>query len=115
MSTKGPQVPSNAPSKNERGTISLDEVRHVARLARLDVGDDELRAMQVQLDSILQFMAAMNEVSVEGVEPTTHAVPVQLRLQNDQREPSLPRSEVLQAAPASRDGGFAVPKVLEGK
>jgi aspartyl-tRNA(Asn)/glutamyl-tRNA(Gln) amidotransferase subunit C len=115
MTIKSPHSTANAASEHTRGAISLEEVRHVARLARLHVGEGELKAMQSQLDSILHFMAAMNEVSVDGVEPTTHAVPVRLRLQDDRLQPSLHRSEVLQAAPASRDGGFAVPKVLEGK
>ncbi|MFW5920516.1 MAG: Asp-tRNA(Asn)/Glu-tRNA(Gln) amidotransferase subunit GatC [Polyangiales bacterium] len=93
--------------------ISLDEVRHVAELARLELSDDEAQTMRAQLDDILRYMAELDAVDVEGVEPTYHAIPMDAPLRRDVVQPSLPREETLAAAPAQAEGGFAVPRVLE--
>jgi aspartyl-tRNA(Asn)/glutamyl-tRNA(Gln) amidotransferase subunit C len=93
--------------------ISVGEVRRVARLARLALGDEEVGRMQVQLDSILGYVAEIDALDVSGVEPTFHAVPMVAPLREDEVAASLPRGETLAAAPKTEDGGFAVPAVLE--
>ena len=93
--------------------ISLDEVLRVARLARLSPSPDEAAALAHDLGAILGYVASLNEVDTQGVEPTSHAVSLSSGLRPDQVVPSLPTEEALAAAPASHDGGFSVPKVLE--
>jgi aspartyl-tRNA(Asn)/glutamyl-tRNA(Gln) amidotransferase subunit C len=96
-------------------TITLDDVRHVAKLAAIALTADEEQRMCEELQSILQFMAALDEVDVASVPPTFHAVPMPSAMRPDVVAPSLPREEILRAAPRHEAGGFAVPKVLEGE
>ena len=93
--------------------ISLTEVRKVARLARLALREEEALDAQARLDAILGYMAELDSLDVRDVPPTFHAVPVVAALREDAPVPSLPRDEVLSAAPAHEGGGFAVPVVLE--
>ncbi len=95
--------------------LTLDDVHRVAVLAALELDDDEAREMCAQLDSILEYMAALDRTDVTGVDPTFHPVPNTGPLRDDEVRPSTPREEVLAAAPASEAGGFAVPKVLDGE
>jgi aspartyl-tRNA(Asn)/glutamyl-tRNA(Gln) amidotransferase subunit C len=93
--------------------ISLDEVRKVARLARLSPTDAELSALQHDLDAILGYVASLNEVDTEGVEPSDHALTQRSPLRPDSVREGLSREVALAAAPVAHDGGFSVPKVLE--
>jgi len=93
--------------------ITLEQVRHVAGLARLELGEEELSAHQRQLDAILGYMEELDAIDVEGVEPTHHAVPLNAPLREDRVEPSLSQEEALEGAPLAEDGGFAVPRVVE--
>jgi aspartyl-tRNA(Asn)/glutamyl-tRNA(Gln) amidotransferase subunit C len=95
--------------------IGLPEVRHVAKLAHLALGEDELHTMQEQLDSILDSMATLARLDTEGVEPTSSAIATHCKLREDVPRPSLRREEVLRAAAKSEAGAFAVPKVMEGE
>lgn len=97
---------------NER--IGKDEVRRIARLARLALSEDEVSTMQAQLASILDSMATLAKLDTEGVPPTQHAIPMIAPLRDDEIAPSLRREEALRAAARSEDGAFAVPKVMEG-
>ncbi len=96
-----------------RTRISVEEVRHVARLARIEIAEGELEGYRAQLDAILGYMAELDRIDVAGVEPTYHAVAIRAPLRDDRVRPSLPRDEVLAAAPQVEDGGFAVPRVLD--
>ena len=88
------------------------EVRHVAKLARLKVSDDEVRMFTGQLGAVLDYVAQLQEVDTEGVEPLAHALAVHNVLREDEVRPSLSNDEALANAP-QRDGEFfAVPKVL---
>jgi aspartyl-tRNA(Asn)/glutamyl-tRNA(Gln) amidotransferase subunit C len=89
--------------------IARDEVLHVARLARLAVGEDELEPMARELSAVLDHIAKMNELDLEDVPVTTHVVEVTGALRPDEPRPSLPRDVVLAQAPAVSDGGFLVP------
>ena len=93
--------------------ITLEQVRHVARLAALAVDEDTLAAMQHDLEAILEHMTELEALDTTGVEPTSHPIDVRAPLRPDAVQPSLPRSEALAAAPESHAGGFAVPRVLE--
>ena len=95
-------------------TISLAEVRHVARLARLGLSDDAAEAMRAELATILEYVRALDAVDTAGLDPSYHPFPVAAPLRDDAERPSLPREVALNQAPASNGEGFAVPAVLEG-
>ena len=95
--------------------ISLEDVRHVANLARLSLSDDEIETMRRQLDSILDYMASLEELDVTDVQPTFYSVAMQAPLRPDVAAPSLRRDEALRAAPMEKAGAFAVPKVMDGE
>ena len=92
--------------------IGEDEVRKVAQLARLALNEDELRSMGAQLNGILGYMESLNAVDVTNVKPTYHPIPLGTPWREDRPQVSLNRREVLAAAPAHADGGFAVPQVM---
>lgn len=94
--------------------IALDQVRHVAKLARLALPEEKLEKLGSQLESILTYVAQINEVDMAGVEPMAHALPVHNVFREDVVEPSLPLEKVLQNAPDSEGPFFKVPKVLGG-
>jgi len=91
----------------------MQEVEHVARLARLELNEEEKRRFAEQLGAILEYAAKLNELDTSGVEPTTHVLPISNVLREDEVRPSWPLDEVLRNAPDSEDGQFRVPAVLE--
>ena len=94
--------------------ITRAEVAHLARLSRLALEDEELDRLASQLDVILGAVAKIGEVSdAEGVQPMTHAVPIENVMRPDVVRPSVDRDEVLAAAPAAEDGRFRVPRILD--
>lgn len=93
-------------------TISREEVRHVARLARLDMADDVLDTMAAQLGGILDYMDTLNQVDTEGVAPTAHAVALTNPLRADERRAHLDREAALANAPERDEDSFLVPKVI---
>jgi len=97
---------------SEKETISPDQVKHVATLARLWLDDAHLRRLAGQLESILNYVNKMSAVDVSGVEPMAHALPLHNVFREDVVEPSLPLEKVLANAPATDGPFFKVPKVL---
>lgn len=93
--------------------ISLAQVKHVAGLARLGLGEQELQTMRQQLDGILDYIATLDALDVSSVEPTVTPGSLEVALRKDEVVGALSRSEVLEQAPAHAEGGFSVPKVLE--
>jgi aspartyl-tRNA(Asn)/glutamyl-tRNA(Gln) amidotransferase subunit C len=89
--------------------IDREEVRHVARLARLALSDEEVERMAVELAGVLDHIATISELDLDGVAPTSHVMVVENALRRDEPRPSLPRERALAGAPAVADGGFAVP------
>jgi aspartyl-tRNA(Asn)/glutamyl-tRNA(Gln) amidotransferase subunit C len=89
--------------------IERDQVLHVARLARLRLSDEEVERMAGELSQILGHVDKMNELDLEGVEPTSHVVELQNVLREDAPRPSLPRERALEQAPDVAEGGFRVP------
>ncbi len=95
--------------------ISLDEVRKVAKLARLALEDDALERLRTDLGDILAWMAALERLDTSGIEPTFQAIEARGALREDEPSPGLRHGEALRAAARSSHGGFAVPKVMEGE
>lgn len=93
--------------------ISLEQVLHVAKLARLTLSDEEARQMQRQLDAILGYMEGLDSLDVSNVPPTLHSIPMDAPLRPDVPVRCSDRSETLAQAPQSEAGGYAVPLVLE--
>ena len=98
--------------------LTRDEVEGVADLARLALSDDELAAMTRQLGSILDYVAQLQQLNVDGVEPLAHALPVQNVFRDDDPAPSLSVAEALANAPDRRttpkgEQFYGVPAVQE--
>lgn len=94
--------------------LTRDDVEQIARLARLALSDEEAERMRGELESILSFFDKLSALDTAGVEPMTHAVPLELRRRDDQVEPSLPVEVATGQAPDKEEGGFRVPKIVEG-
>lgn len=92
--------------------LSRDEVAHVARLARLELSEEELDRYAAQLSDVLEHMEAVRRLDTSAVPPTAHALALVNVLREDLVAPSLPREEVLAAAPAAEEGRFRVPRIL---
>lgn len=93
--------------------MDIDQVRKVARLARLDLPDADLAVLAEQLTAILGYMDQLKELDTDGVEPLAHPLPVQNVFRPDELHPSLPVGEALRNAPARSGDYFAVPAVLD--
>ncbi|MFT4414611.1 Asp-tRNA(Asn)/Glu-tRNA(Gln) amidotransferase subunit GatC [Fredinandcohnia humi] len=93
--------------------ISIEEVKHVANLARLAVTEDEAKLFQQQLDAIITFAEQLNEVDTENVEPTSHVLKMKNVLREDVATKGLPVEEVIKNAPDVKDGQFRVPSIIE--
>lgn len=93
-------------------TITDTEIRSLARLARLALSDEEVSGLSKDLSGILEHMEKLSEVDTTGVEPMTHAMPMQRPLRPDRVEESLPRSLAMAMAPASDGESFEVPSIL---
>jgi aspartyl-tRNA(Asn)/glutamyl-tRNA(Gln) amidotransferase subunit C len=89
--------------------IEREQVLHVARLSRLRLGDEEIDTLAGELSSILDHVDKLAEVDIEGVEPTSHVVPLENVLRPDEPRPSLDRELALSQAPDPHDGAFRVP------
>jgi aspartyl-tRNA(Asn)/glutamyl-tRNA(Gln) amidotransferase subunit C len=100
-----------APAPEPR--IHLDEVEHVARLARLALTDAEKARMRTQLDVILGYVTKLAQVDTSGVEPTSHVLPLVNVMREDEVRPSYPADAMLANAPEPAGELFRVPKILE--
>jgi aspartyl-tRNA(Asn)/glutamyl-tRNA(Gln) amidotransferase subunit C len=93
--------------------ISMKEVEHVARLSRLELSEAEKERMRRELDSILAYIDKLRALDTEGVEPTSHAVPMTNVMREDVSRPSFPQDEMLANAPERSGEFFRVPKIIE--
>jgi aspartyl-tRNA(Asn)/glutamyl-tRNA(Gln) amidotransferase subunit C len=93
--------------------ITRAEVEHVARLARLDLSQEEQERMTSQLDAILGYMDALSALDTSGIEPTTTVIPMVSVMREDVVRPSLDREEALANAPDREDAFFRVPRIIE--
>ena len=89
--------------------ITRDEVVHVAKLARLELTEDELERFAGQLNAILEAVGKVAELDLEGVEPTAHPLELVNVWAEDEPRPSLPVEEALVNAPDREAGFFRVP------
>jgi len=94
-------------------SVDTATVRHIAKLARIAVSDQEVAALEPELNNILGWIEQLQEVDVTGVEPMTAVIPNQLRLRDDVVNDGGKRDDVLANAPNAEHGFFAVPKVIE--
>src|SRR5690625_3957895 len=95
-------------------TINKDEVKKIADVAKLTLSEEELDKMTEHLRSFMGFAAKIDELNTADVERTTHVLKEQLvALRDDQAKSSLTQDEALTNAPASNDGHFKVPSILE--
>ena len=93
--------------------ITLEQVRYVAELARLELAPAEEERLTGQLNAILEYMGQLAEVDTAGVEATSHVLPLTNVLREDEPHACLPNAEALANAPAAEQGHFAVPKIIE--
>ena len=94
-------------------SVDTATVRHIAKLARIAVTDQEVDAMVPELNNILAWVEQLQEVEVTGVEPMTAVIPNHLRLRADVVNDGNKREDILANAPVAEHGFFAVPKVIE--
>ena len=91
--------------------ISTDDVKHVAKLARLELTEEEINKYSKQLGSILEYVEQMNEVDTTGIEPMPHPIPVYNVMREDVVKYEQTKDEMLANAPFEEDGFFRVPKI----
>lgn len=94
-------------------SISIQDVEHVAKLARLDLTEEEKETYAKQLSEILAYVEQLNAVDTEQVAPTSHVMELVNVMREDESRPSPPIEQVLKNAPDEEDGHFRVPAVLE--
>ena len=93
--------------------LSLQEVEHIAKLARLELTDEQKARYREQLEAILDHVAKLQELDTKDVPPTASVSVGQLPLRTDESRPSLPKDELLKNAPKQADGQFQIPPVFE--
>ena len=94
-------------------SVNPDTVRRIAHLARIAVADEEIEPLQAELNAILAFVEQLAKVSVEGVEPMTSVIPMQMKQREDKVTDGDIAGDIVKNAPAQEDHFFVVPKVVE--
>lgn len=89
------------------------DIEKVAKLARLDLSEEEKSVFGKQLEQVLEYMEQLRSVDTEGVEPTSHAIALSNVFRDDEQRDSFPREEVLAVAPEEEGGYFRVPRIIE--
>lgn len=92
--------------------ITREEVEHVATLAKLNMSEEELARMTGQLDTILSYVAKLDELDTADVAPTTHAFSINNAFREDEMQESLPREEALANGPKENGEAFIVPRII---
>lgn len=92
--------------------IDKETVKHVAKLARLAVSEDEVESLTHQMGSILDYVEQLNKVDTSMVEPTAFMAPLHDPLRDDVKKDSLATQDLLANGPSVKKGHFAVPKVI---
>ena len=94
-------------------SVSTEQVRHIARLARIAMSDEEIERLAPELNNILGWVEQPAEVNTDGVEPLATVIDQKLRLRDDVVTDGNIRDDILANAPEAQHGFFAVPKVIE--
>ena len=92
--------------------LSLEQVRHVARLARLRLSEAEMEKYRTQLSAVLDHIAMLSKLNLDDIEPMAHPLELRNRLDEDQIGPALPVEALMKNAPAREGCYLAVPKVI---
>ncbi|MCQ6277034.1 Asp-tRNA(Asn)/Glu-tRNA(Gln) amidotransferase subunit GatC [Bacillus sp. V3B] len=93
--------------------ITIDEVKHVANLARLAITEEEAKMFTNQLDAIIGFAEQLNELDTDNVEPTSHVLDIKNVMREDIAQAGLPIEEVLKNAPEHENGQIRVPSIID--
>jgi aspartyl-tRNA(Asn)/glutamyl-tRNA(Gln) amidotransferase subunit C len=93
--------------------ISKEQVEHVAKLARLAMGEEEKELFTRQLGDILTYIEKLEELDTTKVEPTSHVIPIKNVFREDETRPCLSREEILKNAPDRTEEYFRVPRIIE--
>lgn len=93
--------------------ITIQDVEHIAKLARLRLTEEEKHRFLKELGTIIEYFDQLKKLNTEGVPPTTHVVPLENVFREDKVTPSLPVDEALANAPDRKGNYFRVPKVVE--
>ena len=91
--------------------ISTDDVKHVAKLARLELTEEEIDKYSKQLGEILKYVEQMNEVDTTNAEPMPHPIPIYNVMREDEVKYEQTKEEMMANAPFEEDGFFRVPKI----
>lgn len=94
-------------------SVDTETVKRVAKLARIAIDDEDAERMTGELNRILGFVEQLNEVDVEGVEPMTSVIPLAMKKRADEVTDGDRAGDIVANAPASDEGFFLVPKVVE--
>lgn len=94
-------------------SVSIEQVRHIAGLARIAMSEEEIARLAPELNNILGWVEQLGEVDTDGVEPLATVIDQKLRLREDAVTEGDQRDDVLANAPAPQHGFFGVPKVIE--
>jgi aspartyl-tRNA(Asn)/glutamyl-tRNA(Gln) amidotransferase subunit C len=103
----------NMSEADSQATAAGMDVRGVAALARLRLTEEEVQVFQPQLEQIVGYVRKIQELDLEGIEPTAHAIAVENVFREDEARPGLATDLVMQNAPAGRNGQFVVPRIVE--
>jgi len=93
--------------------ITPDDIRHVAKLARLDIAETDIDAFVAQIGEILDYVDTLSQVATENVEPMAHAISLTNAFREDVVRDAGPVETILKNAPAAVDNMFCVPKIIE--
>jgi aspartyl-tRNA(Asn)/glutamyl-tRNA(Gln) amidotransferase subunit C len=93
--------------------ISKQEVEHVAKLARLELSEQEKEKLTDQLSNILTYVETLNSLDTKGVEPTSHVLDLKNVMRDDVAVPGLTQEQALANAPDKASGHYKVPKIIE--
>jgi aspartyl-tRNA(Asn)/glutamyl-tRNA(Gln) amidotransferase subunit C len=94
-------------------SVDAETVRRIAHLARIAVAEDEVDRLKGELNAILAFVEQLREVDVTDVEPMTSVTPMTMKMRADEVTDGNIAADIVRNAPASEDGFFLVPKVVE--
>jgi aspartyl-tRNA(Asn)/glutamyl-tRNA(Gln) amidotransferase subunit C len=98
---------------DQRMALSKEQIQHLAKLARIEITEDEIQQLASQLSDILVHFEALEEVNTDDVIPTAHPAPLRNIMRSDEIGASLTREEVLELAPETENGLIRVKAVLE--
>lgn len=93
--------------------LTVEEIEHVANLARLDLTPEEKEKMIIDLAEIIDFADKLSEVDTEGIEPTAHILDMNNVFRKDEVRPSFDVEDIIRNAPESSENCIKVPKIME--